>query len=430
MNKEFIKQILIDQRNSILLKRTFIERDCYKEVIDKLHLPHVQVLTGLRRSGKSSLMRQIIHNHFSEGNFYYINFEDERLIDFSASNFYIFHEALIELFGNQTTFFLDEVQNIKGFESFVRRLTEEGNKFIITGSNANLLSSEIATKLTGRHIDTFVPPFTFKEFLRYKNVEVEPTSIYDTQQRIQLKVYFDEYTKQGGMPEYTIYREPEILSRTYEDIVLKDIAVRYKVENTLHLRELYRFIITNHCQLFSFNSLTKSSQYASPISIQNYVNYLENTYFIYTIQKFDYSLKKQQVSEKKAYVLDTGFIQYITTKHSSNSGWLLENIVANVLRTQGKIYYYKNKKECDFIFEKNNQLELAIQVCFELNESNKSREFDGLIAAMNEFAIPNGTILTHDQEENVEYQGKSIKVVPVWKWVVNHLFMNSELSQM
>ena len=418
MNKELIKQILVDQRNNVFVKKNQITRDRYTDVIDKLHLPHVHVLTGLRRSGKSTLMKQIIQDNFNKGDFFYINFEDERFIDFPVQQFYLLHESLIELYGDQAIFFLDEVQNIPGFETFIRRLTDEGKKFVITGSNANLLSSEIATKLTGRHINTFISPFTFNEFLRYKKVVLTPTSFYDTTSKLKIVKLFDEYLVHGGMPEYTLFREPEIITRTYEDIVLKDIVVRYKIENNINLRELYRFIVSNIGQLFSYNSLTKTSMYASTISVQNYVSYLENTYFIKTISKYDYSVKKQHISEKKAYVIDNGFIRYISMKFSPNNGWLLENLVFNTLNQQGNVFYYKNKKECDFILEINNQLTEAVQVCFSLNEENKVRECEGLLAAMQEFSIPKGYIITNSQEETIEYKGQQIELVPAWKWIL------------
>ena len=418
MNKELIKQILVDQRNNVFVKKNQIIRDRYTDVIDKLHLPHVQVLTGLRRSGKSTLMKQIIQDHFGKGDFFYINFEDERFIDFPVQQFYLLHESLIELYGDQAIFFIDEVQNIPGFETFIRRLTDEGKKFVITGSNANLLSSEIATKLTGRHINTFISPFTFNEFLRYKKVVLTPTSFYDTTSKLKIVKLFDEYLVHGGMPEYTLFREPEIITRTYEDIVLKDIVVRYKIENNISLRELYRFIVSNVGQLFSYNSLTKTSMYASTISVQNYVSYLENTYFIKTISKYDYSVKKKHISEKKAYVIDNGFIRYISMKFSPNNGWLLENLVFNTLNQQGNVFYYKNKKECDFILEINNQLTEAVQVCFSLNEENKVRECEGLLAAMQEFSIPKGYIITNSQEETIEYKGQQIELVPAWKWIL------------
>ena len=220
------------------------------------------------------------------------------------------------------------------------------------------------------------------------------------------------------MPEYTLFREPEIVTRTYEDIVLKDIVVRYKIENNISLRELYRFIVSNVGQLFSYNSLTKTSMYASTISVQNYVSHLENTYFIKTIGKYDYSVKKQHISEKKAYVIDNGFIRYISMKFSPNNGWLLENLVFNTLNQQGNVFYYKNKKECDFILEINNQLTEAVQVCFSLNEENKVRECEGLLAAMQEFSIPKGYIITNSQEETIEYKGQQIELVPAWKWIL------------
>lgn len=418
MNKEQIKQMLVEQRNAILRKKNFILRERYDSIASKLELPHVQVITGMRRCGKSTLMRQIIQTHYPQNDFYYINFEDERLLGFDAADFYQLHETQIELFGEHKTFFLDEVQNVDNFETFIRRLTDDDYKFVITGSNAKLLSSEIATKLTGRHLDTKISPFSFKEYLLFKKQPFTQNEIYQSTEKVKIKKQFSEYLILGGMPEYLTYKDPEILARTYEDIVLKDIVVRFGIENSLKLRELYRFIVSNAGQRFSYNSLAKASPYASPVSIIKYVEYLENTYFIKTISRFDYSLKKQHISEKKAYVIDNGFIRNISIKYSPDNGWLLENLVCMELLKQGTVFYYQNKKECDFLLEENSKLSEAIQVCWQLDDQNKIRECEGLIAAMEELNIDRGYILTNDQEEEITYKTKKIALIPVWKWLL------------
>src|SRR3990167_1925991 len=206
-----IKEILVRQRETILNKKYGIERTVLREVESKIKLPHVVVLIGLRRSGKSTLLRQLIKKHYKDEDFYYINFEDERLFNFPANEFNRLYEALISLYGKKKTFFLDEIQNVTNFETFVRRLYEEGFKFFITGSSATLLSKELGTKLTGRHVDIVVRPFSFLEFLELKEVKINTEAMYKTETKVEIKKYFEEYLVQGGMPEFLMYNDPELL---------------------------------------------------------------------------------------------------------------------------------------------------------------------------------------------------------------------------
>ena len=215
LSEDKIKEILIIQRETILKKKYGVERTVLKEVESKLKLPHVIVLTGLRRSGKSTLLRQLIKKDYNDEDFYYINFEDERLFDFPAEDFNRLYEALISLYGKKKTFFIDEIQNVANFETFVRRFYEEGFKFFITGSSATLLSKELGTKLTGRHLDIIVRPFSFLEFLEIKVVKIDKESLYKTELKVKIKKYFEDYLTQGGMPEYLIYHDSELLSRVY-----------------------------------------------------------------------------------------------------------------------------------------------------------------------------------------------------------------------
>ncbi len=413
-----IKEILVKQREAILNKNYGIKREVLKDVESKIKLPHVVVLTGLRRSGKSTLLRQLIKEQYKDEDFYYINFEDERFLDFPASEFNRLYEALASLYGKKKTFFLDEIQNIANFEVFVRRFYEEGFKFFITGSSATLLSKELGTKLTGRHVDITVRPFSFTEYLSLKGVKLEKDSIYKTEQKLEIKKHFEEYLKNGGMPEYLIYDDPEILTRIYEDTVIKDIAVRHKVNNVAVLRELYSHLISNFANKFSYNSIKKFIDINSVNTIKKFISYLEETYFAKTINKFDYSFKKQIVNDKKFYVLDNGFISVISKKISKDHGWLLENLVLSCLNKGNGVFYYSNEKECDFLIAKNKEIKKAIQVCYELNDDNREREIEGLKEAMEKFKLKEGLLLTNNQEEDIKIKSKNIRVRPVWKWLL------------
>jgi len=413
-----INEIIIRQRETILSKKYGIEREVLKEVESKIKLPHVIVLTGLRRSGKSTLLRQLIKKHYKDNDFYYLNFEDERLFNFPAEEFNKLYESLVSLYGKKRVFFLDEIQNVTHFETFVRRLYEEGFKFFITGSSATLLSRELGTKLTGRHVDIIVRPFSFLEFLELKGVKIDKESIYKTETKVEIKKYFEEYLIKGGMPEYLIYNDPELLTRVYEDTIIKDVAVRYKVDNVAILRQLYSYLINNFANKFSYNSLKKVTSIKSVNTIKKFISYLEETYFAKTINKFDYSYKKQVINDKKFYVSDNGFIGVLSKKLTKDHGWLLENMVFNCLNKYNEVFYYADKKECDFLIVKNKEIKQAIQVCYELKEDNKEREIAGLLEAMEQFNLKEGTIITHNQEEKIQKKGRAVKVIPAWKWML------------
>ena len=410
ISKDKLKQILVEQRETILQRDAGIERTILKFIEKKAKLPHAVVLTGLRRSGKSTLLRQLIKKHYGDKDFYYISFEDERLFNFKAEDFNIIYEALVELFGERKTFFIDEIQNITNFESFVRRFFDAGFKFFITGSSAKLLSKEIGTKLTGRHVDIIVKPFSFEEFLVFNNFKLDKQAIFKINTRAEIKKYFAEFLISGGMPEYVQYQDPEILTRVYEDIIIKDIAARYKIENIKELKELYQYLITTASQRFSYNSLKKFIKINSANTIKKYVDYLEETYFAKTINKFDYSFKKQIMNDKKFYVLDNGFVGVLSKKITKDHGWLLENLVFNCLNKEYDVFYYSGERKCDFLTVKNKTVIQAIQVCDDLNTENRDREAAGLTEAMKKFKLQEGLLLTNDQEEKIKIGRKKILV--------------------
>ena len=418
ISEDQLKQALVEQRDAILQKPFRVERTILKSLEQKAKLPHVVVLTGLRRSGKSTLLRQLIKNQYKDEDFYYINFEDERLFNFPAENFNMIYEVLVELFGEKKTFFIDEIQTIPGFENFVRRFYDAGFKFFITGSSAKLLSKEIGTKLTGRHVDVVVTPFSFREYLSFKDIKFGEKIMFRTTARAEIKKHFAQFLVSGGMPEYVQYNDPEILMRVYEDIVIKDIVARYKVDDAQLLKELYQYLITTLSQRFSYNSLRKFIKINSANTIKKYVAYLEETYFINQVSKFDYSLKKQIINDKKVYLVDNGFIPKLSMKFTKDNGWLLENLVFTALKSRGTVFYYSNRNECDFIIVQNNKVKEAIQVCWNLTQTNQEREVNGLIEVLDKFKLKHGLVLTNDQEDELKVKGKKVAVKPVWKWLL------------
>jgi len=423
LSKEQLKQILVSQRESLLNKPFGTERTILKKMKTKKNLPHIIVITGIRRCGKSTLLKQIIEKLYDNKDFYYINFEDERLFNFEAQHFNDIYESLVELYGECKTFFIDEIQNVHNFETFIRRFYDRGFKFYITGSNARMLSKEIGTKLTGRHLDIVVKPFSFEEFLKLKNFTLKKNMIYLTEKRVQIKKLFEEFLIKGGMPEYLLHNDIEILTSTYEDILIKDIMVRYHIDNIAILREVYFYLINNFSNKFSYNSVKNLLNIGSVNTVKKYVSHLEETFFARTIPKFDHSVKKQLVNDKKLYLLDNGFIQAISTRLTEDKGWLLENIIFNVLNQQFvDVFYVSNKNECDFVTLEKKQVMSLIQVTWELNEKNRKRELGGLSSAMDFFHHDIGLLLTYDQEDEIKSNNKKIIIKPVWKWLLEQKF--------
>lgn len=417
IDKDQLKLLLIEQKENMQKQDTGIPREALDTFKKKVKLPQVIVITGLRRSGKSTFLRQIMEKYY-DNDYYYFNFEDERLYNFEAKNFNIIYETLLELFGEYKTFFIDEIQNIRNFETFVRRFYDQGFKFYITGSNAKLLSKELGTKLTGRHLDITLNPFSFKEYLLSKQFKIKKETLLTTKSRAEIKKHFNIYLKHGGMPEYVIYKDPDILKTVYEDIIIKDIFVRYNIDDVKLLRELYQYLINTFSQKFSYHSLTRFINLSSSNTIKKYISYLEETHFAILVSKFDFSMKKQIINDKKLYIIDNAFIPLISTRVTKDKGWFLENLVCNNLKILGNIFYFSEKNECDFIIEKNSAIISAIQVCWNISQTNKERELNGLLEAMKKYNLDTGLILTYDNEEILKKGKKVIKVMPVWKWLI------------
>ncbi len=420
LRKDLLKEVIMDQRSTILGKDPGIPRHALDRISQLLELPHVVVISGVRRCGKSTLLRQIIKEHYADEDFFYINFEDERLRDFDASQFNDLYEAQLSLLGKKSVFMVDEIQNVDGFEAFVRRFQDMGFKFFITGSNANLLSRELGTKLTGRHVRVDLQPFSFKEFLDMMGVDHDDGAKFHTESRMKIRNAFDEYLEKGGMPEFLRYGDQEILLRTYEDIILKDIIVRYGLENVKMVKDLYGYLISNLTNLFSFNSLKRTIGAGSTTTVQNYIHHLEEANFCTILQKYDHSIKKQMVASKKFYLTDHSFVRPVSTRLTRDRGKVLENIVFSHIRSRGEPFYYQNGGECDFIIVDRNEVVMAVQVTWEMNETTKEREVDGLFKAISEFDLDEGTIVTYDQNAEMAMDGKKINVVPAWKWLISY----------
>jgi len=414
MDKNELRKIVSDQ-NNISIEGNFIEREIFTKAEEYMKNNFVIVLTGLRRTGKSTLLKQLRKKYPG----YYLNFDDDRLINFKVQEFQDLYEVFIELFGEKNIFYFDEIQNVSGWERFVRRLHDENKKVFVTGSNANTLSRELGTHLTGRHLNLNLFPFSFREYLSLKNFKFEKNEIYLTEKKVQIKKYLSEYLKDGGLPEYLISKNNEYVKTLYENILYRDIITKYKIGNEKSLKEIIYFIANNFSKEISFNSLKKMTGLGSPTTVKDYLEFMENCYLIFLVEKQDYSFKKRIYANKKVYLIDNAFATYLNSKNTEGFGELLENVVfLELKRMKKEIFYFHDKKECDFVIKENTKIIQAIQVCYELNKNNKEREINGLLEAMKEFKLTQGTILTYEHEEELTLDGKKIIIKPVWKWLL------------
>lgn len=412
MDKNIIRNTVLDQRESFEKKDGFIERSISKSF---LTAKKISVISGIRRSGKSTLLKQISKDY---KNYAYLNFEDERMLDFTYWDFNSLLEVFLELYGDQDVYFFDEIQNIFGWEKFVRRLFEDGKKIFITGSNAKLLSSELATSLSGRHLKTELFPFSFQEYLKHKQISFK--NHYTVKEKGRINEYLMQYIEYGGFPEIVVGGNTEELRQLYQDVLIKDLLVRFKIRETKAFRDVALFLLSNISSPVSFNNLKKLLGIKSVTSVKNYVDFFEEAYLFYSLFKFDYSVKKQIINDRKIYCVDTGIANAVAFRFSENIGRAMENIVFIELRRKGKdFYYYKDKKECDFVVRHAMKITEAIQVAQTIFDSKtKEREMAGLLEVMDKFKLKTGLIITQDQEDKIKMGNKTIEVIPLWKWLL------------
>lgn len=363
---------------------------------------HVKIITGIRRSGKSTLLMQILKGI---ENFNFLSFEDPRLAGFDVNDFFKL-ERIFQTDNSTEIYFFDEIQNIKGWEQFVRTLHDKKIKVILSGSNASLLSKELGTSLTGRQLTYELFPFSYWEFLK----------LMDEEQNVDS---FQKYLEMGGFPEFLKSANTSMLTHLFNDLIYRDIVARHGLRNADTVRDLGVYLASNIGKEFSYNKLAKTFELGSVHTMKSYISYFSDAYLFFTVHRFSYSLKQQEKNQKKIYGIDTGLMTNLSLSFSKDKGRMLENLVFIELKRQQKeIYYYKNKGECDFVVTNNKEIESIIQVCYELNADNMTREINGLKEAMDELGVSNGLILTFNQDDKIQDVETSIIVMPVWKWML------------
>jgi predicted AAA+ superfamily ATPase len=404
-----IKDISAGQKLALEKQEQGLKRHVLPELPDIQS--HALVVCGIRRCGKSTLLCQFVQN--LKRSYFYLNFDDIRLVSFSHADFDLLDRVIADT-GARLVFF-DEIQSAEHWELYVRQKLDEGFQLVITGSNASLLSRELGSRLTGRHLSMELFPFSYGEFCGFLGIAAGHES-------------FADYLEKGGFPEYLKTSNTNILTQLQSDILYRDIAVRCGIRDAASLQRLYVYIVSNPAQLFSPSRLTSVVGVKSPTTILEYISFLEAAYLIHLLPRFAWSVKSQHLAPKKVYIADTGLIKTGAVSFSGNSGALLENCVYNVLRNKAGssglsanpgIYYFtgKNGGECDFIFSPQNNPS-CIQVCWEMTLDNQDREINGLLEAMDFFNLDNGKILTFNTEDIIKTSGKKIDVIPVWKYIV------------
>jgi len=412
MEKTIIKQTILEQREFFEREEDIVKRAVPESL---LKTQKIVVITGIRRCGKSTLLKEIsgkFKNHA------YANFEDERFLEFTAKDFNTLLEIFLELDPKTDTLFFDEIQNIPGWEKFVRRLFTEGYKIFVTGSSSNLLSSEIATSITGRNLKHELFPFSFKEYLLYRKFKVRDT--YTTKEKAALSGHFEDYVKYGGFPEIVKSRNEKELMEIYQDILIKDLLVRLQIRDSKDFRDLSMYLLSNISRKMSYNSLKNLLGFSNTSKVKNYVEFLEEAYLFFTLNKYSPSLKKQLLSPRKVYSIDTGLVNAVSFMFSENAGSLLENIVfLELKRCFKEIYYHEDKKECDFLIKEKERIVQAIQVTVSIADPNtEKREIEGLMEAMERYDLKEGYIITKDTEKTIDLEGRTVYVKPVITWLL------------
>lgn len=420
MNREELYSILFDQQKDFEKEKPTIPREMAEKAIKLVSLEMPLVITGIRRCGKSFLLKIVKDKlKLKDKDYFYVNFNDDRLVRFEVEDF----QKIIDFINEQNYrdkcfLFIDEIQEVSGWEKWIDRIKSK-YKIFITGSNSKLLSSEIATILTGRSISLSLTPINFREFLQTNNVNIKNWKL-DLKEQAIIRKELRAFIEIGGIPKRVITGQDIVIKELYQDILYKDIIKRFaKLDK--QIKEIALFFFSNPSSLISLRTISKMSQLKNLATVKTILEAFESSFLFFFINKFDYSIKTQIQNPRKVYCIDNGFLVNIGFRISEDKGKLLENLIAIELKRREKeMFYYSEKYECDFVIREANKIKEAIQVTYEINEKNKEREIAGLMEALNKFKLKEGLIITFDQEDKIEFKGKIIKLIPAWKWLLEN----------
>ncbi len=431
MRKEELLEILSDWNFWAKEIDTGIKREDYiKELIPLITgTNQIVCIAGIRRSGKSTIIKQLTKELGGDINTLIVNFEDERFLQRDLKLLRDIYNTYLEKIKPEKKpfIFLDEIQNIPEWERFARGVHERKEAtLVISGSSSKLLSAELATLLTGRNITFFAYPLSFKEFLKFRGISVT-TEIEALAKRLEIKRAIDEYMEFGGFPEVVLSTDKKrILLGYFDTIITKDTINRFNIREREKIKTLSKFYLTNISSSVSFNKV--SSFLTIPLTtVERFSDYIQTACLVFFIKKFSFSMKEQEKAQRKVYSIDSGLSNAVGFRFTKNSGKLMENIVAIELKIRQtfepgiEIYYWQDYsgKEVDFLVKDGLNMRELIQVCQDLsNLETKEREVKGLVKAMEEFNLESGLVITEDFEGEETIKNKKILYKPLWKWLL------------
>ncbi|MEM3656374.1 MAG: ATP-binding protein [Thermoprotei archaeon] len=424
MNLQEIKRVIASQREEMgeKFRRTkIIKREVgFEKLKGVLSHPNILAILGIRRCGKSVFAWQLLE----EEKFGHINFDDERLFGIRPTELDLVLQAFYELYGDLDFVVLDEPQNVVGWELFVNRL-RLNKRVVVTGSNSRLLGGELATHLTGRHVDFTLTPFSFREHLAYTGVDFSPESLGSAKKVSEIKRRLEEYVRMGGMPEAHLFGR-EILVRIYADIVERDVLGRLRIRRGQAFREFAKYLASNIGSEYTYSKLSHIFDIKDVHTVRNWLGGLEAAYLYFSLERYSPKLKESVIAPKKLYCLDNGLALAISLKEG-RVGRLIENVVAvELLRRRFywapfEVYYWKDhtQREVDFVLKVGDRVDSLIQVSYASDEGDiEKREITALVKAGDTLKCRNTTIITWDYEGELKTENMTIECTPLWKWLL------------
>ncbi len=414
-----MKNAILRQKEELryLTSQIYQVRQPLEKVEPYLESNVIKLITGPRRAGKSVFALQIL----KEKKFAYLNFDDSALLDYFEESAVM--QALSEVYPGYTHLLLDEVQNLDGWDVWVSKLKRNGVNIVITGSNARMLSSEMATVLTGRYIELEMLPFSMSECLKFREVNLCPVL---PEEKATLMIEADSYMRTGGFPEISRNREiaKSYIGSLFDSIILKDVAKRHKIRKTQELYTLADYLVSNYCNQLSYNEMAENLGMNSVTTVKKFCDYLAEPYLFFYLPRFNSKLRLMKKAPRKIYIVDNGFVLARSFELSSNRGRQLENMVFIELNRRGyksekSLFYYrtKNDREIDFVTKDGNSISSLIQVSYEIdNSKTRERELKSLYEASYELRCNKLLLITWDTEKTLEYKDATIQVVSVKNW--------------
>lgn len=411
-----MKSIILNQRRERdeLLSRSYLNRHTSVDPEQLLSSPFIKLITGPRRAGKSTQALLMLRGK----NFAYLNFDSQMLLD--AWNADLVMRLLDDVYPGYEYLLLDEVQNLNAWDLWVSELYRKGVNMVITGSNAKMLSSEMATVLTGRYLQVEMLPFGLSEFFEWNGLDLNSLKDGDNNDALALT---DDYLRNGGYPELLNSRNliRNYLDTLFDSIVWKDVVKRHRVRNTSDLNNLAMYLVSNIGAPISINELTRNLGISSVNTTRKYMDYLHEPYLFYYLSRYNNKLKLMQKAPRKAYIVDNGFVQAKAFSMSENLGLLLENqVFVELLRrgydTEKTLFYYRsrNDKEVDFVLREENHVKALVQVCYDMNnDKTEKREVGSLVECAGELHCGNLFIVTMNNKRTILKDGLTVKVIPI-----------------